>query len=105
MSQLDFRITGVDRSDLEAILAETGFPNDAHTIDEPEFASGIELLELLIELSKVDVSLLDLFLGYCLGKGISLSQIKMGLEKPIENLKEAKKLSDEFKQDQDQNSE
>lgn len=93
MVEVDFRLSGIDREDLENVLSEIGLPDTAYTIDEPKFASGAEFLELLVQLSNTEISLLDLFIGYCLGKGIPISQVVSGIERPISTLKDAANIS------------
>ena len=93
MDKLDLRLTDIEATDVRSTLDKLRFPEGSYEIDAPKLAGGHVLVELIIDLSKIDVSLLDLLVGYLLGRGAGLSEIQDGAEK-IVDLAKARSLTD-----------
>lgn len=75
--RIDLRIEGVDRVEFSQLLEQVGVKS-GFSIEESKRLTGGSFIELMVELSKVDLNLMTLVLGFLLGKGAKLSTIISG---------------------------
>lgn len=97
MDTLDLRLTGIQPDDVRAVLDGLEFSEGSYEIDVPRAAGGADVVELLLQLKHIDISLLDLLVGYFLGRGVRLSEIQKGTEVLIGDLKKVRALTDRLK--------
>ena len=90
MADLELQFENMSKAELISLMAEASMDSGAYKIIERKGASGDTLLDTIIELSKIDLNLLSLLIGFSVGKGVSVFRLLNGKPKKIDSLERAK---------------
>jgi uncharacterized membrane protein YqgA involved in biofilm formation len=98
--RMDLRLSGTSATEISVLLNQIGLDHADIKVTQPDRATGQPIVDLFVELSKIDINLLSLLIGYAIGKGFSIDKLVNGISRPIVNLEDAKKeIIDESKKD------
>ena len=91
MQNLDLQLEGISQADLEKVLEDARLSPDTYKVNTPSRSTGDAIVDVMLELSKIDLNALSVVIGYLMGTGVALFYME-GVRKKIGSVSDALKL-------------
>ncbi|RSL18449.1 hypothetical protein EDE15_4022 [Edaphobacter aggregans] len=91
MQNFDLQLEGISEADLEKVLKDARLSPDAYKVNTPSRSTGNTIVDIMLELSKIDLNALSVVIGYLMGTGVALFYME-GVRKKIGSVSDAHKL-------------
>src|ERR1700687_2677304 len=91
MQNLDLQLEAILKADLEKVLEDARLSPDTYKVNTPSRSTGDAIVDVMLELSKIDLNALSVVIGYLMGTGVALFYME-GVRKKIGSVSDALKL-------------